>query len=436
MIITVIGTGYVGLVTGTCFAESGNHVTCVDIDENKVQMLNAGDIPIYEPGLEEMVKRNTNAQRLCFTTNYEESVPRSKCIFIAVGTPQGEDGSANLGSLWKVAESLAPHLSEDAIVIIKSTVPVGTNRKLAEQLKSLTGRVVDVASNPEFLKEGTAIDDFSKPDRVVVGVSRPEVSTTLHELYQPFLRTENPFLSMELESAEMTKYVANCMLATKISFINEMANLCERVGADINQVRRGIGHDQRIGFSFLFPGVGYGGSCFPKDVSALISVANNHQMQPTILNAVDQVNIKQKNILFEKINRYFQEDLKGKTIAIWGLAFKPKTDDIREAPALVLIDQLLKAGAKLQVHDPVAMENVKAEYGDQLSYFDHHYDALEEADILTIVTEWNEFRHVDFDYILHKLSTPVIFDGRNLYDPEKMKEKGIQYFGIGISSSK
>jgi len=296
--------------------------------------------------------------------------------------------------------------------------------------------VVDVASNPEFLKEGTAIDDFSKPDRVVVGVSRPEVSTTLHELYQPFLRTENPFLSMELESAEMTKYVANCMLATKISFINEMANLCERVGADINQVRRGIGHDQRIGFSFLFPGVGYGGSCFPKDVSALISVANNHQMQPTILNAVDQVNIKQKNILFEKINRYFQEDLKGKTIAIWGLAFKPKTDDIREAPALVLIDQLLKAGAKLQVHDPVAMENVKAEYGDQLSYFDHHYDALEEADILTIVTEWNEFRHVDFDYILHKLSTPVIFDGRNLYDPEKMKEKGIQYFGIGISSSK
>lgn len=435
MKITVIGTGYVGLVTGTCFAESGNRVTCIDIDERKVQMLNAGEIPIYEPGLEEMVKRNTNAQRLIFTTSYEESVPDAKCIFIAVGTPQGEDGSANLGSLWKVAESLAPHLSEDAIVIIKSTVPVGTNRKLAERLKTLTGRVVDVASNPEFLKEGTAIDDFSKPDRVVVGVSRPEVSTTLHELYQPFLRTEHPFLSMELESAEMTKYVANCMLATKISFINEMANLCERVGADINQVRRGIGHDQRIGFSFLFPGVGYGGSCFPKDVSALISVANNHQMQPTILNAVDQVNIKQKNVLFEKINRYFKEDIKGKTIAIWGLAFKPKTDDIREAPALVLIEQLLKAGANLQVHDPVAMENVKAEFGDRISYFDHHYDALEKADILTIVTEWNEFRHVDFDFILHKLSTPVIFDGRNLYDPEKMKAKGIQYFGIGISSS-
>ncbi|MFK7777947.1 MAG: UDP-glucose/GDP-mannose dehydrogenase family protein [Gimesia sp.] len=435
MKITVIGTGYVGLVTGTCFAESGNHVTCIDIDKNKVQMLNAGKIPIYEPGLEEMVKRNTNAQRLSFTTSYEDSVPHAKCIFIAVGTPQGEDGSANLESLWKVAESLAPLLPEDAVVVIKSTVPVGTNRKLAEQLKSLTGRVIDVASNPEFLKEGTAIDDFSKPDRVVVGVSRPEVSETLKELYQPFLRTENPFLTMELESAEMTKYVANCLLATKISFINEMANLCERVGADINQVRRGIGHDQRIGFSFLFPGVGYGGSCFPKDVSALISVANNHKMQPTILNAVDQVNINQKKVLFEKISSYFQEDLKGKTIAIWGLAFKPKTDDVREAPALVLIDQLLKAGAILQVHDPVAMENVKSEYGDQLTYFDHHYDALEGADALTIVTEWNEFRHVDFDYILHKLSTPVIFDGRNLYDPVKMKDKGIQYFGIGISSS-
>ena len=436
MEIVVIGTGYVGLVTGTCFAESGNHVTCIDIDERIVHMLESGEIPIYEPGLEEMVIRNTNAKRLCFTTSYEDSVPQAKCIFIAVGTPQGDDGAANLSSLWKVAESLAPLLAEDAIVIIKSTVPVGTNRKLAERLQSLTGRTIDVASNPEFLKEGSAIEDFSKPDRVVVGVSRPEISETLHELYQPFLRTEHPFLTMELESAEMTKYVANCMLATKISFINEMANLCERVGADINQVRRGIGHDQRIGFSFLFPGVGYGGSCFPKDVSALIAVANNQQLQPTILNAVDEVNIKQKKVLFEKINHYFDEDLKGKTIAIWGLAFKPKTDDIREAPALVLIDQLLKAGANLQVHDPVAMENVKAEYGDQLSYFTHHRDALEGADALTIVTEWNEFRHADFDFILDKLSNPVIFDGRNLYDPEKMKEKGIQYFGIGISSSK
>jgi len=324
MKIAVIGTGYVGLVTGTCFAESGNHVTCIDIDETKVQMLKSGEIPIYEPGLEEMVKRNTKARRLSFTTSYEETIPHAKCIFIAVGTPQREDGSANLESIWKVAEALAPHLSDDAIVIIKSTVPVGTNRKLAEQLKSLTGRTIDVASNPEFLKEGTAIDDFSKPDRVVVGVSRPEVSAILCELYNPFLRTENPFLSMELESAEMTKYVANCMLATKISFINEMANLCERVGADINQVRRGIGHDQRIGFSFLFPGVGYGGSCFPKDVSALISVAKNQDMEPTILNAVDEVNTEQKKVLFEKINRYFHQDLKGKTVAIWGLAFKPK----------------------------------------------------------------------------------------------------------------
>lgn len=436
MKIAVIGTGYVGLVTGTCFAESGNHVTCIDIDETKVQMLKSGEIPIYEPGLEEMVKRNTKARRLSFTTSYAETIPHAKCIFIAVGTPQREDGSANLESIWKVAEALAPHLSDDAIVIIKSTVPVGTNRKLAEQLKSLTGRVVDVASNPEFLKEGTAIDDFSKPDRVVVGVSRPEVSAVLCELYNPFLRTENPFLSMELESAEMTKYVANCMLATKISFINEMANLCERVGADINQVRRGIGHDQRIGFSFLFPGVGYGGSCFPKDVSALISVAKNQNMEPTILNAVDEVNTEQKKVLFEKINRYFHQDLKGKTVAIWGLAFKPKTDDIREAPALVLIDQLLKAGANLKVHDPVAMENVKALYGDQLAYSDHHYDTLEGADALVIVTEWNEFRHADFDYIIHKLSNPVIFDGRNLYDPDKLQQKGIEYFGIGLKSSK
>ena len=436
MKIAVIGTGYVGLVTGTCFAESGNHVTCIDIDEQKVQRLNAGEIPIFEPGLEEMVKRNSKARRLLFTTSYDEAIPEAKCIFIAVGTPQKEDGSANLDSIRKVAESLAPLLPEDSIVIIKSTVPVGTNRKLAELLQELTGRVVDVASNPEFLKEGAAIDDFSKPDRVVVGVSRPEISDTLHELYKPFLRTEHPFLSMELESAEMTKYVANCMLATKISFINEMANLCERVGADINQVRRGIGHDQRIGFSFLFPGVGYGGSCFPKDVSALISVAKNQQMEPSILNAVDQVNTAQKKVLFEKVNKYFKGSLQGKTFAIWGLAFKPKTDDIREAPALVLIDQLLQAGAQLKVHDPVAMDNVKDIYGDQLAYFDHHYDTLQGSDALIIVTEWNEFRHADFDYILHKLQKPVIFDGRNLYDPDKMKQKGFEYIGIGLSNVK
>ncbi|MCA9005354.1 MAG: UDP-glucose/GDP-mannose dehydrogenase family protein, partial [Planctomycetaceae bacterium] len=285
-------------------------------------------------------------------------------------------------------------------------------------------------------KEGAAIDDFSKPDRVVVGVSRPEIADTLHELYKPFLRTEHPFLSMELESAEMTKYVANCMLATKISFINEMANLCERVGADINQVRRGIGHDQRIGFSFLFPGVGYGGSCFPKDVSALISVAKSQQMEPAILNAVDRVNTAQKRVLFEKVNHFFNGDLQGKTFAIWGLAFKPKTDDIREAPALVLIDQLLEAGAQLKVHDPVAMDNVKEIYGDQLAYFDHHYDTLQGADALIIVTEWNEFRHADFDYIQHKLSNPVIFDGRNLYEPAKMKQKGFDYIGIGLSTLK
>lgn len=431
MKIVMIGTGYVGLVTGTCFSNSGNDVTCLDIDESKIEGLKNGQIPIYEPGLTEMVVRNHKAGRLNFTTSYEECIPDADAIFIAVGTPQSEDGSANLNGLWAVVETLAPLLSEKTVTIIKSTVPVGTNREMYERLKKLTGREVKVASNPEFLKEGAAIDDFTKPDRVVVGVTDQSSSDLLHELYKPFLRTENPFLSMGLESAEMTKYVANCMLATKISFINEMANLCDRVGADINEVRRGIGHDQRIGFAFLFPGVGYGGSCFPKDVRALISVAANHDMNAEILKSVDDVNNAQKEVLYSKIKANLG-DLKGKTIAIWGLSFKPQTDDIREAPALVLINQLLAEGAVLKVHDPVAMENVKAEIGDKVEYCEHHYDALEGAEALAIATEWSEFRNPDFEYMKHKMKQMYIFDGRNLYDPAKMTDLGFAYYGIGL----
>ncbi len=432
MIITIVGTGYVGLVTGTCFAESGNHVTCVDIDQKKVDMLRNGEIPIYEPGLTELVIRNSKSGRLKFTTDLSEVIGDSRCVFIAVGTPQDDDGSADMTAFWKVVESMAPVLPQDCIVVIKSTVPVGTNRAVADRLRELTGRECDVASNPEFLKEGCAIDDFTKPDRVVVGVQRPEVADVLEELYKPFLRTEKPFLSMGWESSEMTKYVANCLLATKISFINEMANVCDGVGADINEVRRGIGHDARIGFAFLFPGVGYGGSCFPKDVRALSSVAASKGVDACMLKSVDEVNQAQKRVLFQKIDKHFSGELKGRKFAIWGLAFKPRTDDIREAPALVLIDQLLAAGATINVHDPVAMENVRKLYSDKLTYCEDQYEALQDCDALAINTEWNEFRTPDFEQIKTKLKQPVIFDGRNLFDPAKMQALGFQYEGIGL----
>ena len=434
MKLVMIGTGYVGLVTGTCFAESGNDVTCVDVDAEKIRRLKQGEIPIYEPGLTELVIRNAQSGRLKFTSKAADVVPDAKCVFLAVGTPQRDDGSADLRILWSALESIAPYLAKDAVVVIKSTVPVGTNSETARRLRELTGRHVDVASNPEFLKEGCAIDDFTKPDRVVVGVTRPEVGEVLNELYKPFLRTDHPFLVMNLESAEMTKYVANCLLATKISFINEMANICEKVGADINHVRKGIGHDQRIGFSFLFPGVGYGGSCFPKDVRALISVAQRNEIAPRILQSVDDVNVAQKEVLFQKISNHFQGQLTGRVIAVWGLAFKPRTDDIREAPALVLIDRLLAAGAKVQVHDPVATENVRKLYGDKLTYCATPYDTLEGADVLAIVTEWNEFRTPDFNVIRKKLRCPAIFDGRNLFDPDKMRRLGFLYSGIGLET--
>lgn len=433
MNVVVIGTGYVGLVTGTCLADSGNDVTCVDIDASKIERLRAGDIPIYEPGLTDLVLRNVKSGRLKFTTNAGEVVPSAKCVFIAVGTPQGDDGAANLSGLWAVVDSLAPLLPKDVVVVIKSTVPVGTNRLAANRLRELTGREIDVASNPEFLKEGCAIDDFTKPDRVVVGVSREEVASVLEELYKPFLRTDHPFLVMNLESAEMTKYVANCLLATKISFINEMANVCDRVGADINAVRRGIGHDQRIGFAFLFPGVGYGGSCFPKDIRAMIRTAESNHVEPRILHAIDQVNNAQKEVLFDKLSRQLQGKIAGRTIAVWGLAFKPRTDDIREAPSLVLIDRLLASGAKIRVHDPVAMANVRKIYGDKLTYCDQQYDALDQADALAIVTEWSEFRNPNFDIMRQKLRQPIICDGRNLYDPARMKSIGFTYTGIGLN---
>ncbi len=432
MKVVMIGTGYVGLVTGTCFADSGNEVTCVDIDADKVERLQRGEIPIYEPGLSEMIHRSVKGGRLNFTTDVAEAVPGADCVFLAVGTPQSDDGAADLKYIFTAAESIAPHLDEDAVVVVKSTVPVGTNKKVAGILKEKTGREVDVASNPEFLKEGSAVDDFNKPDRVVVGVTRPEVAEVLHELYRPFLRTDNPFITMNRESAEMTKYVANCLLATKISFINEMANLSEQVGADINDVRRGIGHDQRIGFAFLFPGVGYGGSCFPKDVRALNHVAREQGLSMIMLQAIDAINDRQKSVLFGKLHKHFGGDLKGRKIAIWGLAFKPRTDDIREAPSLVLIGQLLDAGADVHVHDPVAADNVKQELGDKVTYHNHHYETLDDAEALAIVTEWNEYRNPDFNYLKHKMAAPVIFDGRNLYNAAKMVEAGFTYSGIGL----
>ncbi|MEX2173942.1 MAG: UDP-glucose/GDP-mannose dehydrogenase family protein [Pirellulaceae bacterium] len=440
MKIAMIGTGYVGLVTGTCLADSGNEVTCVDIDQAKIERLEQGQIPIYEPGLSELVVRNASSGRLRFTTKTAEAVSSAKLVFIAVGTPTSErpedKGAADLKYVWKAAEGFAKHLPEDAIVVIKSTVPVGTNAKLRHKLSELTGRECDVASNPEFLKEGAAVNDFQYPDRVVVGVRSEHAHETLAELYAPFLRTDKPFLTMTPESAELTKYVANALLSTKISFINEMANLCERLGGDINDVRRGIGHDRRIGFAFLFPGVGYGGSCFPKDVRALAHLAREVGLDPQMLDAVDEVNNRQKHVLWHKIREHFGTQLSGKLIALWGLAFKPKTDDIREAPALTLINHLLNAGAKIAVHDPEAMENVRAEYGDKLVYGHTPMDVLEGADALAINTEWGEFRNPDFDEMRRRMAGPVIFDGRNLYDAAAMQGHGFVYHSIGREATK
>ena len=431
MKIAVIGTGYVGLVTGTCFAETGNDVTCVDIDSDKIERLRQGKVPIYEPGLTELVISNHEDGRLHFTTDLGAAVRAARLIFLAVGTPSAEDGSADFSSLWNVVDKLAGHLAEDAIVITKSTVPVGANAAIRERLRAATGRECEVASNPEFLKEGAALDDFMKPDRVVIGVRNHDAAEVLRELYAPFLRTEKPFLVMSPESAEMTKYVANALLSTKISFINEVANLCERMKADINDVRRGIGHDSRIGFAFLFPGVGYGGSCFPKDVRALQAMARTHGIEPSLLNAVDAVNERQKTVMFAKLSRHFNMQFAKRTLAIWGLAFKPRTDDVREAPALSLIDELLKHEVRIQVHDPEAMDHVRRKYGNRLMYAESKYDALNGAEALAIMTEWKQFVHPDFDEMRRRMKEPVVFDGRNLYEPSHMAAAGFAYHSIG-----
>ncbi|MEM7311868.1 MAG: UDP-glucose/GDP-mannose dehydrogenase family protein [Planctomycetota bacterium] len=432
MKVAVIGTGYVGLVSGTCFANSGNHVTCVDINQQKIDDLKNGKIPIYEPGLTELVIRNSDAGRLNFTTDAGEAVKPADVVYLAVGTPQGQDGSADLTALFKVAESIAPHLREDAVVVTKSTVPVGTNARLYARLRELTDRECHVASNPEFLKEGAAIEDFTKPDRVVVGVRKQEHADLLHRLYKPFLRTDKPFLVMSPESAELTKYVANALLATKISFINQMANVCEKFDADINDVRRGIGHDSRIGFSFLFPGAGYGGSCFPKDVRAMVSTCKQVGMHADILEAVDAVNERQKTVLQDKVIGHFGNELSGKTFAVWGLAFKPKTDDIREAPSIVLIQKLLSLGAKVVAYDPEAMENVINELGNgDFRCVEQPMDALDGVDGLAIVTEWSQFRNPDFEQMKSRMKNPVVFDGRNLYEPSQMEESGFTYYSIG-----
>jgi UDPglucose 6-dehydrogenase len=433
MKIAVIGTGYVGLVVGTCFAETGNRITCVDVDEKKIRALQNGEVPIYEPGLDELIQRNVAEGRLRFTTDVAGAIREAKVCFIAVGTPMDEDGSADLRYVLGVARQIGENLKDYKVVVTKSTVPVGTNQKVRDAVRSTAGPTAqfDVVSNPEFLKEGAAIDDFMKPDRVVIGTNSEQAKQVMLDLYGPFVRTGKPILVMDPESAEMTKYAANAMLATRISFMNEMARICELVGADVNQVRKGIGTDARIGFPFLFAGAGYGGSCFPKDVRALVRTANEHGYSPKIIDAVEEVNAEQKLVLFTKIQKHFGA-LKGKHFALWGLAFKPKTDDMREAPAIVIIDKLIEAGATVSVYDPEAMKEAKRRIGDKVRYAENALAALDGADALVLVTEWAEFRHVDPEDIKSRLKSPVLFDGRNIFDPQRLRAAGFKYFGIGV----
>ncbi len=434
MKIAVIGTGYVGLVVGTCFAESGNTVICVDVDESKIRSLLDGKVPIYEPGLEELVARNAEEERLFFSTNLSDAVRKSTIIFIAVGTPQSENGSADLSHVLNVGRGIATAMDGYRLVVIKSTVPVGTNRKMRDAIAGLTSHPFDVVSNPEFLKEGAALDDFMKPDRVVVGTRDPRVAELMKELYAPFVRTGKPILVMDEVSAELTKYAANAMLATRISFMNEIANLCERVGADVNRVREGMGSDSRIGFPFLFPGVGYGGSCFPKDVQALVNTAREHDCDFKIVKAVEDVNREQKRSIVAKVRRHFGDSLKGRTIAVWGLAVKPRTDDMREAPSITIIEELLKSGAKVRASDPEAIEAARAVFGNRITYHPKNYEACEGADALLVVTEWNEFRRPDFDKLKTLLKSPLIFDGRNIYEAARLRAMGFTYYGVGIPS--
>jgi len=441
MKITIVGSGYVGLVTGACFSEVGIDVTCVDVDTKKIENLNKGIIPIYEPGLEEMISRNMAKGRLQFTTKIADAVKGSDVIFISVGTPPDEDGSADLKYVIQVARDCGKYMDDYTLVVTKSTVPVGTSMKVKSAIKEeLKKRQVsiefDVASNPEFLKEGAAIDDFLKPDRIVVGTESPRAEELLRTLYKPFTLNGHPIIVMDVVSAEMTKYAANSMLATKISFINDIANLCEIVGADINNVRRGIGSDGRIGTKFIYPGIGYGGSCFPKDVQALIKTAKEFNYDLQVLKAVEAVNKNQKSVLFNKIFNYYNGDLKGKTVAIWGLSFKPQTDDMREAPSLEIVNSLLQAGANVKAYDPVAINEAKHHFGDSISYYDDQYEALIDADCLAVLTEWPEFKIPNFNIISKLLNSPVVFDGRNIYDKSEMFKNGFDYFCIGINTSK
>ncbi|MBM4370183.1 MAG: UDP-glucose/GDP-mannose dehydrogenase family protein [Deltaproteobacteria bacterium] len=431
MKLAVVGTGYVGLVAGVGFADSGNDVICVDKDPSKIDMLLRGEIPIYEPGLDTRLARNRQEGRLVFTTDTAAAVRRSEVIFIAVGTPPGEDGSADLRHVLAVARDIAAAMDGYRVVVNKSTVPVGTAERVAAEIAGLTSQPVDVVSNPEFLKEGAAISDFMMPDRVVIGASSERARRIMGELYAPFVRTGNPILFMDNRSAEMTKYAANAMLATRISFMNEVANLCDLAGADVHKVRLGMGADPRIGNKFLFPGAGYGGSCFPKDVQALLRTATEHGLELQVLNAVHAVNEHQKGLLARKVVAHFGEDLAGLTFAMWGLAFKPNTDDMREAPSIVLVRELTARGARVAASDPVAMGVARGMLPAGVSFHENPYDALEGADALLVVTEWNRFRNPDFDRIRTALRHPVIFDGRNLYEPDRMRELGFTYFTVG-----
>lgn len=440
MKIAIVGTGYVGLVSGTCFADMGNDVWCVDLDEKKVADLKQCTLPIFEKGLEEMVRTNIAQKRLNFTTDLSQALEKCNICFIAVGTPMTEDGSADLNSVLGVAKEIGQKMKHHMYVVDKSTVPVGTAKKVKDAIQSeldLLGSdlTFDVISNPEFLKEGNAIVDCMKPDRIVIGVDSLEAQRVMEELYKPHVRNDENFIIMDIESAEMTKYAANAMLATKISFMNEIANICERVGADVNKVRKGIGSDKRIGYHFIYPGCGYGGSCFPKDVQALIKTSKEFGYNPNLLQAVESVNADQKFVICDKVKNHFNNDLKGKTLAIWGLSFKPDTDDMRESPAIYIIKDLIKSGVNVQVYDPKAMEIAK-EYHfknlENIQYFDNKYDALNNADAMVLVTEWKEFRNPDFDEIAKRLINPVVFDGRNQYDDYNMKNYGFEYYQIGV----
>jgi UDPglucose 6-dehydrogenase len=431
MKIAVVGTGYVGLVTGTCFAETGNTVTCVDIDKNKVEKLSNGQITIYEPGLEKLFLRNQREERLKFTTNLEEGIADAKVIFLALPTPPGENGSADMKYILGVAEELGKILKDYKVIVDKSTVPVGTAEKVRDVIAKNCECEFDVVSNPEFLREGVAVEDFMKPDRVVIGTESEKARKIMADLYAPFVRQGNPVIFMDERSSELTKYAANSFLATKISFMNEIARLCELMGADVDMVRRGIGGDERIGKRFLFPGIGYGGSCFPKDVQALVRSASDVKYDFKILDAVMEVNEKQKVYLIPRIKRYFNNNVTGKKIALWGLAFKPNTDDIREAPALYLIEELLKAGATVAAFDPEAMKNVRDVVGDKISFSENQYDALNNCDALIVATEWSEFRTPDFEKMTQRMKSKVIFDGRNVFDLSQMKDLGFYYESIG-----